>query len=563
MKRNWLTTNRASGVLMKQIFLASINSLKLKPVSAVIPPAALIAILASNFLILVDSPVLWRDEANNLAESRLPWDRFFHVNIYDTNGFTYAFLLRTWSVIFGTSELAIRGMSFLAIALTPFMVFCLCRQIGLSRAISFASGSLCVLTPFSWQFYLGQARPYALIYPIAAWTITSALRLDSNWNMKAFVKYSVSLTALINLLPSCLALGAGCSSLVIINTIRSGITAAAKVRNILLIFFITLCASAPALTQSFLFSKADSGYDAISSPSVIAEAVTKYCWDILRQLLPLIPMAAEYAFDDNLPFYALQWMAWPAAALVAYFLFKLLTPLSASHDDYLTTIISFIVLLLIMGFALIAGACFDIRMLTSIKTLPVVTIPIIILFSLITWRQPSWIILFAIMAACRSWTASISLHDTSNGEFSDARRSALFISENSKKDDLIVLANPQLAPTFSYYFKGLNEQIHHPYQGSQPHWEFQHQARLAQDASRTQSTLTRMRSALDENRRIWFIHSGIPVPDGRSWWYCPDALPLFIDFLNHNAKPIMFLDATSANEPFWVTLYTPPDSLHH
>lgn len=539
--------NRDSTLLRKLITSSGIP--------AIATALALAAILVSYFMVLIDAPVLWRDEANNLAESRIEWRNFLSVNAFSTNGFSYAIILRFWSTLFGLSEISIRALSFLAVLISTTIIYRLGRTLGLPNYNALACVALSVLTPLTLQFYLGQVRPYAMIYPFAALTILLAFRVGESWNTNRVVRYALSLALLMNLLPSCIALGSACSCLIAFNIFKDDQPIPKKLIRLLIIGTITTISSCPILIQSYLFSHADTGYQAITSHASVIRALCKYIWEVSAQLLPVLPMIAEYALDDNVPYYLRKWLVWPGAIASAYLLVQLLRP--ASNSQYSPRLATPQVALLAVATTgiLLAGALFDIRMLTAIKTLPVVTIPIIMLFALITSHQPSWILVFAIVAGCRAWTASTHLHGASNGEFSDALRAAVFIQNHSSESDLIVLANPQLAPAFSYYFKGNNEQIHHPYPGPQPHWEFRHQAALAQDPSRVDHTLARMKQALESNHRVWFVHSGHPVPDGRSWWYCPEALTLFMDFLDRNGQVVCTLDAVHANEPFWTILY--------
>lgn len=119
---------------------------------------------------------LWRDEAFSYLLAKLPVSDILRITAQDFNPPLYYILLHYWMSLFGTSEVALRGLSFLFYGLGLFAVFETMKIIyKLSFRQSFLYLGLFILNPLV-MFYAFEARMYSMLFCLAMYSCYFFLR---------------------------------------------------------------------------------------------------------------------------------------------------------------------------------------------------------------------------------------------------------------------------------------------------------------------------------------------------------------------------------------------------
>ncbi len=138
---------------------------------------------------LVGGRSLWFDELFGLHAALRPWDDFVRfVRDHDAHPPAYYLLLRAWTRVFGTSELAIRGLSaVLAVAAVAALRATARQRLGEAPA---AMAALALAASPLFLQAATEATRYALLtllYSAAAWDAASAVERDARfpWRLAA------------------------------------------------------------------------------------------------------------------------------------------------------------------------------------------------------------------------------------------------------------------------------------------------------------------------------------------------------------------------------------------
>ncbi len=105
---------------------------------------------------------LWRDEAFSALLSEKSPLQIIPLTMRDATPPFHYFLLHYWMLMFGTSEVAIRGLSFIFHILTVFIVFLIARKLIKSTLVQSLIALATLLNPFLLQ-YAFEARTYSLL----------------------------------------------------------------------------------------------------------------------------------------------------------------------------------------------------------------------------------------------------------------------------------------------------------------------------------------------------------------------------------------------------------------
>jgi mannosyltransferase len=173
-------------------------------------PAVLTAILGWYQL---GRPELWRDELVSWAVATRPVaDLITTARHADANHLVYYLLLHYWIAAFGTSTLAMRGLSVLAMAGAAACVTLVGRKLAGVRA-GLAAGLVFALIP-SVSRFAQESRSYALEVLIATLATLLLLRAVEKPTVRRWAAYAPCLTALGYLDPVALAVVAGHAAVV-------------------------------------------------------------------------------------------------------------------------------------------------------------------------------------------------------------------------------------------------------------------------------------------------------------------------------------------------------------
>lgn len=105
---------------------------------------------------------LWRDEAFSALLSEKSPLQIIPLTMRDTTPPLHYLLLHYWMIMFGTSEVALRGLSFIFHILTVFIVFLIIRKLIKSTIAQFLITLATLLNPFLLR-YAFEARAYSLL----------------------------------------------------------------------------------------------------------------------------------------------------------------------------------------------------------------------------------------------------------------------------------------------------------------------------------------------------------------------------------------------------------------
>ncbi len=502
--------------------------------------------------------VIWRDEAHaiNLAASGL--GEFLQFFAYVEHQTAYLVILRLWTFLFGTGAVAASALSLLSVWAAAWLLrTLLCRLWGDTRAADFAA-ALLLLAPMLLQYNAFAIRPYAFSLfanLVVAHATVSALRRPT---FLSWFWLFASMVLSANAQPVNLAFCGACSLAFLAASLQRGpalrvVTSIARgsVHGALL-----LLAALPMATQSLRFSRAMAGVE----PRLEGGAIS--LWTFVKFLrasfesvfAPAQPLI-DYLFggDPGQVARALAGMPWVAAALAAALLGMLLV-LRIRFDRRMAVCAA---LLLVSASLLTAASAFHVRMIDPGRTLSVMAPLLLAMLARPLARHPAAGQALLLLILLQTWMFFPGLMARKPGHMSDGRDAAAFIYEQAQPEDLIVLANPQLSPTFSYYYDGPQEQRHHPYAGPLRYWDMVGLGREATDSRRIGETVEVIHHALETSRRVWLVTSGSPAPEPGRYWYCPDALPLLESAVAAYGNPSSAWHGSSRIEPFHAMLYTP------
>lgn len=144
------------------------------------PRAAGMAGVAATLLMLVavDGPSLWTDEAATVSAATRPLPELLRMaGTIDAVHTTYYLLVHGWVAVLGTSELALRSLSALAVGVAAAGTYVLGARLGGTRWAVAGAVTFVLLPRVTWMGV--EARPYAAVTAVAVWaTVVLGTALD-------------------------------------------------------------------------------------------------------------------------------------------------------------------------------------------------------------------------------------------------------------------------------------------------------------------------------------------------------------------------------------------------
>ena len=138
---------------------------------------------------------LWFDESFSWRLIQFPWTEIVSRTAADVHPPLYYFLLKAWSLVFGTSLLALRSFSVLGAAVTTIVIYdftssAFSRRAGILSAAFFALSAWQI--PYAWE-----ARMYTLGTALAVLSAWFLLKAVSSSSLKFWIGYVVSAAAFL------------------------------------------------------------------------------------------------------------------------------------------------------------------------------------------------------------------------------------------------------------------------------------------------------------------------------------------------------------------------------
>jgi mannosyltransferase len=148
-------------------------------------------LMAALGMVGLGTPGLWEDELATWGMVTAGWPEFWQVlrNI-DATVAPYYLLLRVWTEVAGTSDLALRLPSVVAMAGTAALVAGLGIRLG-GRRVGLAAGTLLAVLPMTSR-YAQEARPYAFAMFAAVLSTYLMVRLADRPKFLRYLAYSAS-----------------------------------------------------------------------------------------------------------------------------------------------------------------------------------------------------------------------------------------------------------------------------------------------------------------------------------------------------------------------------------
>lgn len=129
---------------------------------------------------------LWKNELFSVYWVRNPFEFLLTRGlITETNPPLYFVLLKAWTAVFGSSEVAVRSLSALASTASVPLVFVLGFELGGSVTIGLIAATLLALSPVQ-LFFAHEARVYALLPPFVLITLLGLYRFLRTPEARAF-----------------------------------------------------------------------------------------------------------------------------------------------------------------------------------------------------------------------------------------------------------------------------------------------------------------------------------------------------------------------------------------
>lgn len=141
------------------------------------------------------APSYWGDEAASVMSASRPWPSLMTLlgTIDGVHGVYYA-LLRLWTSVFGTSELAARAPSAIAVGLMVTGVVIVARDY-LPVSVAASAGIVAIVLPRA-TYMATEARSYAMSAAVAVWlTLLLSRALGSSAKRRVWIGYAVAAAA--------------------------------------------------------------------------------------------------------------------------------------------------------------------------------------------------------------------------------------------------------------------------------------------------------------------------------------------------------------------------------
>lgn len=506
--------------------------------------------------------VLWRDEAHALALATAPFREFLGYFAYVEHQTSYLVVLRMWSACAGTSELAAAALS-LACALGAVALM---GRIGGTLLKDARAGVACAVllaaSPLLLRHNASAVRPYAFALFADLLVVAAVLGLWRGFTARRVAGTAFCLLLAMNAQPVNIAFGGALGAVwagAMWGRTRGRPLVGRAVRSVVLAV-LTLLAALPMLVQSLRFARVMQGVEPHQSAGALSvKAAFKFVFGSLDAVFPLFGSLFGFVLGDDPGGSVRQVLSsWPAILAMVLCLAALGVLVRRSAGAWrpaaplLGTCLLFSALC--TGLLLFASL-FHSRTIEPFRSFSATAPAFVLLVGMLLAPAPrlrTAILGLLLVRNVMLWPAFADSHP---GVRSDARAAAEFIRQREAPSDVIVLANAQLSPAFSYYYRGTLRQVHHPYEEAIRFWDMVGLGRRATSPASLENTLRVLDEAARDGRRVWFLTSGSPAPEPTRYWYCPDALPILETALSNRWAATAAQPGRSRWEPFFTTLY--------
>jgi hypothetical protein len=505
---------------------------------------------------------LWRDEAHALALASAPWPEFVRLFAFVEHQTAYLVALRIWTWLAGNSAYAASSFSLVCVLGAAMILRQLVERMSPGRHAGTTAAVLLLLSPVILTYNACVVRPYAFALLTNLIAAAAAVRLHQHFTLRRLLWLGLALLFSVNTQPVNLAFG---------GALVAGLTVSAMQHHVgrqrwtgvarsALAGLVLVAVAMPVLTQSLRFSHYMADVEPHRPPGALSvQEWIRFGLTSLDAVFPLTRPALDFALADDPGGVARTGMtSWPVwvmllvccAAALAWFrrsLWRWLLGWSGLCAG----------LSLLSSLLLFAASIYHERMTETLRSFSALAPLLAALLALALSRTNHLRIVVILMLAARAAAILPGFAAANPGRMGDARDAVAWMQPQLRPDDLIILANPQLSPAFSYYFRGANRQIHHPYSHEIRYWDMVDLSRISGDSLRIRDTASAIEAAADHGHRVWFVTSGSPAPEPTRYWYCPNALPVLETVLASRFDAVARSSAQSPLEPMNVTLFSP------
>lgn len=513
------------------------------------------------FIAATDDPVFWRDEAAIVSISTDTWSSMLRLFADEWKCYAHQIVLRGWLDVFGVSEVSARALSAVAAAGAMILMF-----LGSKRWLGHRDGALLSATllatgPLFLRQIQGSVQPYAFALLTAVWAFERFTRLVERRRRGNWIWMGVALFLQMNTQPVNYAAALALALVWMrIEICKSG-SRPQRCKNALKLPMLALIASIPTTLQTIRFLGVETGMGRVHAGVIGPAYLLKQVMVFFESVCPFLYSVSYFALDDYVSggiralLFQVPWvlrLVIVGAGAVLLFVTVRKAKLPAKGRALDTAMLGFVPLF----FLGLAGLASD-RMVIPAKSFSAYApgICLVVGYLLMSYRPLVWTV--AGIVFLRAAVGIPAYTHSATGKFSNGKEAAQHILSEQMDDDLIVLANTTLSPTFSYYYQGHLQQIHHPYDHP---IRYYHMARMYTHQGekwRLDENLETIEEAAKARRRVWFIEGGTPPPLPQHRWFSGEDLPAFRKVLGKYFVQEGAWSFADTSEPYEVTLHVP------
>ncbi len=267
-----------------------------------LPPVVMLALA----LWRIGGASFWRDEAATLSAVRRPLGVLFHM-LGRTDVVHGCYYLMTWVVIriFGTSELALRFPSALAVTAAAAGVAAIGARLASERA-GLAAGLMFAVFPVTSR-YGQEARSYAIVMMLAVLATYALIRAcDNSAGWRWWIAYCgfTALSGWLNLMSLLIMPAHGMS---------------VRKRRWIIAAAVTCALVTPMIVLAWPQRHGTSRFLTVTPLSAMAELPGRLTgsWSLLVVILPLAVLAVLFRARSDVVRFALPWLLVPPCVLIA------------------------------------------------------------------------------------------------------------------------------------------------------------------------------------------------------------------------------------------------------
>ncbi|HMP74704.1 MAG TPA: hypothetical protein PKE12_00265 [Kiritimatiellia bacterium] len=516
------------------------------------------------FLRHVDSPVLYRDEANDVFTARSSWGDLLRHFISDWDPYVWILALKGWTAIWGTSELAARSICWASMSCSVLLFFSVCRRWTRDPLIAASASVLLGLGTPMMMTSIGYARPYALSLLCSVWMLDRCLAFREGPTVRRYILFAVAALAFGNIQPVNYGMAAGLCVLILWERFSAPRTSRAWWRSAALLLLILGAAASPSLLQSLRFGSVDTGLSAVDPQQLGVRFFAALSWKWLGSVCAAVPGVITTAFDDHPAgfFQGLRagqgrWIGVLVAAIWMGVIWRYARRMRSAGQCQHLVLAAILVAapLLILGI----GSLRVDRLTSPIRAYAAYGPGLCLLLVLLVrpWRILVWAL--PVLTLSRMAAVLLFLQDASIAHRSDAKAATAWM-DDVRASDLVLLANPAIGPTFHYYYRGPSTEQVLPYDGPVLYWHDMQLWRDLHDPGMEDRVSAKVLEASRKGERVWFLWGGTPLGEDPLRWhpyYAPRAFMAARRVLDERFVKVRSADFTKTMEPFHVALYEP------